>query len=80
LATTGISNCELPRTSLVFQALMYIKQSFSIDSIIDFINFTFVTVFITYMVYLPEIRLMGSAGLMYSLLKIVVVDSAGDAS
>jgi len=36
---------------------------------------------VAYMVYLPEIRLMGSVGLMYNLLKMMVVaDSAGDAS
>ena len=36
---------------------------------------------VAYMVYLREIRLMGSAGLMHNLLKMMVVaDSAGDAS
>jgi hypothetical protein len=41
---------------------------------------TSVTYTVAYMVYLPEIQLMGSAGLMYNLLKMMVVaDSAGDA-
>ena len=36
---------------------------------------------VAYMVYLPEIRLIGSARLMYNLLKMMVIaDSAGDAS
>jgi hypothetical protein len=47
----------------------------------EFTLFSSDTNHVAYMVYLPQIRLIGSAGLMDNHLKMMVVaDSAGDAS